>query len=79
MTIRLLFFLLSNYQNIKYRIGEFKKISDYQISNQDLNLLDYRISDSEKLSVANLWLVVHKYIYRHKYFAIMATVKYKIC
>ncbi len=34
--------------NIEYRIGEFKKLSDYQISDQGLNLSDYRILDSEK-------------------------------
>ncbi len=44
------FFLLSNYQNIKYCIGQLKKVPDYQISDQGLNLLDYRISDSEKTS-----------------------------
>jgi hypothetical protein len=44
------FFLLSNYwyRNIEYRIAEFKKLSDYRISDQDLNLSDYRILDSEK-------------------------------
>jgi hypothetical protein len=48
------FFLLSNYWNIEYRIGELKKLSDYRISDQGLNLSDYRISDSEKLSVVHL-------------------------
>ncbi len=33
-----IFFLLSNYWNIKYRIGEIKKLSDYRISYQGLNL-----------------------------------------
>ncbi len=42
------FFLLSNYQNIEYRIGEFKNLSDYWISDQGLNLSDYRTSVSEK-------------------------------
>jgi hypothetical protein len=31
MAIGLQFFLLSNCQNIEYRIGEFKKLSDYRI------------------------------------------------
>jgi hypothetical protein len=44
------FFLLSNYQNIEYCIGQLKKVSDYQILDQGLNLSDYRISDSEKTS-----------------------------
>ncbi len=48
MAIGLFFFLLSNYWNIQYRIGEFKKLSEYQISDLGLNLSDYRISDSEK-------------------------------
>ncbi len=42
------FFLLSNYGNIEYRIGVFKKLWDYQILDQGLNLSHYRISDSEK-------------------------------
>jgi hypothetical protein len=44
----LCFFLLSNYRNIEYRFGEFKKLLDYRISDQGLNLSDNRISDSEK-------------------------------
>jgi hypothetical protein len=44
------FFLLSNYRNIEYRIGQLKKVSDYQISDQGLNLSDYWISDSENTS-----------------------------
>jgi hypothetical protein len=32
MAIGLYFFLISNYWNIEYRIGEFKKLSDYRIS-----------------------------------------------
>jgi hypothetical protein len=43
-----IFFLLSDYRNIKYRIGECRKLSDYRISDLGLNLSDYRISDSEK-------------------------------
>jgi hypothetical protein len=50
------FFLVSNYRTIKYRTGEFEKLSDHQISDQGHNLLDYRISDSQKLSVAHLCL-----------------------
>ncbi len=42
------FFLLSNYRNIEYRIGELTKLLDYRISDQGLNLSDYRISESEK-------------------------------
>jgi hypothetical protein len=42
------FFMLSNYRNFEYRIGEFKKVSDYRISDQGLNLWDYWISDSKK-------------------------------
>jgi hypothetical protein len=34
------FFLQSNYRNIEYRIGQFKKLSDYRISVQGLNLSD---------------------------------------
>jgi hypothetical protein len=30
------FFLLSNYRNIEYRIGEFQKLSDYRISDQGM-------------------------------------------
>ncbi len=45
------FFLLSNYLNIKYCIGEFKKLSDYGIPDQGLNLSDYWILDSEKTIV----------------------------
>jgi hypothetical protein len=30
------------YQNIEYRTGEFEKLSDYRISDQGLNLSDYR-------------------------------------
>ncbi len=48
MTIGLLFFRLSDYRNIEYRIRKFKKLSDYRISDLGLNLSDYRISDSEK-------------------------------
>ncbi len=45
------FFLLSNYRNIEYCIGQLKKVSDYQISDQGLNLLDYRISDSKNRKI----------------------------
>ncbi len=45
------FLLLSDHRNIKYRIGEFKKLSDYRISDLGLNLSDYRIS------VAHLWQI----------------------
>ncbi len=45
LAIELYFFLLLNDWNIEYRIGEFKKLSDYQISDQGLNLSDYRISE----------------------------------
>jgi hypothetical protein len=45
------FFLLSNYRNIEYRIGQLKTESDYQISDKGPNQSDYRISDSEKTSV----------------------------
>jgi hypothetical protein len=48
MAIILLFFLLSDYRNIEYRIGEFKKLSNYRISDLGFNISDYRISDSEK-------------------------------
>jgi hypothetical protein len=40
--------LQSNNRNIEYRIGKFMKLSNYWISDQGLNLSDYRISDSEK-------------------------------
>jgi hypothetical protein len=49
ISIGLLFFLLSNYRNIENRIGKFKKLLDYRISDLSLNLSDYRISDSEKI------------------------------
>jgi hypothetical protein len=39
---------MPNNRNIEYRIGEFKKLLEYRISNLGLNLSDYRISDSEK-------------------------------
>jgi hypothetical protein len=42
------FFLLSNYRNVEYHIGKFKKLWDYLITDQGLNLADYRISDSEQ-------------------------------
>jgi hypothetical protein len=42
--------MLSDYRIIEYRIGEFKKLSDYWIWDLSLNL-----SDSEKLLVAHLW------------------------
>jgi hypothetical protein len=48
ISIGLLFFLLSNYRNIENRIGKFKKLLDYRISDLGLNLSEYRISDSEK-------------------------------
>jgi hypothetical protein len=44
---RTVIFLLSNYRNIEYRIGEFKKLWDYWISHQGLKLSEYRISDTE--------------------------------
>jgi hypothetical protein len=31
---------LLDFRNIEYRIGEFKKLSDYQLSDQGLNLSD---------------------------------------
>jgi hypothetical protein len=43
-----IFFLLSDYRNIEYQIGEFKKLSDNGIFDLGLNLLDYQILDSEK-------------------------------
>jgi hypothetical protein len=49
------FFLLSDYRNIEHRIGEFKKLSEYRISDLGLNLSDYRISDSEKTIGCPLW------------------------
>ncbi len=35
-------------------MGELKKLADYRILDQGLNLSDYRISDSEKISVNHL-------------------------
>jgi hypothetical protein len=35
----------------EYQIGKLKKLADYPILDQGLNLSDYRISDSEKISV----------------------------
>jgi hypothetical protein len=46
--IGLSFFLLSNYQTIKYGTGVFEKLSDFRISDQGHNLSDYRILDSQK-------------------------------
>jgi hypothetical protein len=43
-----IFFLLSNYGNIEYHIVVFKKLWDYQILDQGLNLSHYQISDAEK-------------------------------
>jgi hypothetical protein len=48
LTIRLVlsgcnFVLLLNYRNIEYRIGKFKKLSDYWILDQSLNLSEYKI------------------------------------
>jgi len=51
MAIRLIFFLLSYFWNIEYRIGNFKKLSNYWILDQGLDLSDYRISDSQKAIV----------------------------
>jgi hypothetical protein len=48
------FYLLSNYQTIEYWTGKFGKPSNYQISDQAHNISDYRISDSQKISVAHL-------------------------
>jgi hypothetical protein len=62
MAIGLCFFMLSNYLNIKYRIGEFKKLSDYRILDQGLNLSDNRISDSENTSVCPPLLLYTKKI-----------------
>ncbi len=47
-------FLLTDYRNIEYRNGKFEKLSDYQISDQGLNLSYYRISAHKNLSVAQL-------------------------
>jgi hypothetical protein len=45
----ILFYILSEYRNIEYRTGEFNKLSiNYRMSDQGLNLSDYRISDSAK-------------------------------
>jgi hypothetical protein len=49
MAIGLLFFSAIGLLDIEYRIGDFKKLPDYRISDQGLNL-----SNSEKLSVAHL-------------------------
>jgi hypothetical protein len=61
------FFLLSNYRNIEYRIGELKKPSDYRISDQGLNLSDYRITDSEKTIGCPPLLIGHIIHNREKY------------
>ncbi len=42
------YFLPSDYRNIVYRTGEFEKISDYLMSDQVLNISEYRLSDSQK-------------------------------
>ncbi len=48
------FVLLSDYRNNEYRIGKFKKLSDYRILDLGLNLSEYLILDSEKPAVAHL-------------------------
>ncbi len=41
-------FLLSKYRIIEYRIGKFKTLSDYRISDQGLNLWVYWRTDSQR-------------------------------
>jgi hypothetical protein len=50
MAIALSFISAIDYQNIEDRIGQFKKLSDYRISDQGLNVSDYRILHSAKIS-----------------------------
>ncbi len=66
IAIGLWFFFQSNYRNIKYRIGEFKKLSDCPISDQNLDLFDYRISDSEKTIGCPPLAILH-FTVRHFY------------
>ncbi len=56
IAIGLYFFLLANYRNIKYRIGEFKELSDYRIKVSIYRTIGYRTK--KKLSVAHLQYVV---------------------
>ncbi len=58
------FWYRTMYWNIEFRIGEFKKLSDYRISDQGLNLSDFQILDFEKtiscpplLTVNDQWTV----------------------
>jgi hypothetical protein len=44
-----------NYRNSEYRTGKLGKLSDYQICDTKLKLLDYRIFDIKKPSIAKLW------------------------
>jgi hypothetical protein len=54
MAIGLPFFLLSNYGNIEYRIGQLKKVSDYQISDQASIYRTTGYQTQKKLAVAHL-------------------------
>jgi hypothetical protein len=52
------FFLLSNYWNIKYLIGQFKKLSDYGILDHKASIYrTIRYRTQKKLSVAHLWIM----------------------
>jgi len=60
-TIGLLFFLLSDDQNVDYRTTKVEKLSDHPISDQALNLSDY-----DYLARKNYWLPsceIKKYVY----------------
>jgi len=52
------YFLPSYYRNIVYRTGEFEKISDYLMSDQVLNISEYRLSDSQK-TVGSQLCILH--------------------
>jgi hypothetical protein len=53
MAIRLLFFLLSDYQNIEYQIGEFKKLSDIGSRPQSIGLSDIGLRKNYQLPTSD--------------------------
>ncbi len=56
---RIVTFLLSNYWNIEYRIGEFEKLSGYLISDKGLNLSDNQILPTSAPSTST-WIIFDK-------------------
>jgi hypothetical protein len=54
MAIKVYFFCYLTIGNIKYRIGEFKKLLDYHISDQGASYRTIGYQTQKKLSVAHL-------------------------